>query len=76
MSLFKKRPSEAPVQHYPAEDYEPVIRSSICTGEKVACMRERAGGKLHELMLVRDQEDLDRFCRLYAVRREDIRTIY
>ena len=76
MSLFKKRQIEAPVQSFPAEDYEPVIRSSICTGEKVACMRERSSGKLIELMLLRDHGDFELFCRRYGVQPEDVKTVY
>ena len=51
----------------PPERFEPVIRSSICTGEQVACMRERETGKLHELMLLRTTADREEFCRLYGV---------
>ena len=76
MSLFRKRQIEPPVRHYSAEDYEPVIRSSICTGEKVACMRERATGKLIELMLLQDSGDLELFCRRYGVKSEDVKTVY
>ena len=73
MGLFHKRaPTPAP---YPAEDYEPVIRCSICTGEQVACMRERASGRMREIMLIRDAEDLERFRRSYGVTGE-IRRVY
>jgi hypothetical protein len=62
---WKKKAAEPPA--FPPEDYEPVIRSSICTGEKVACMRERESGKLLELMLLRTPEDLEAFRRQYGV---------
>ena len=76
MSLFKKRQIEPPVQQFSPEEYEPVIRSSICTGEKVACMRERSSSKLIELMLIRDHSDLELFCRRYGLQPEDIKTVY
>ena len=53
-----------------------MIRASICTGEKVACMREKETGKLHELALIRSEEDLQHFCLDYGVEKSAIRTIY
>ncbi len=77
MRLFgKRRETEPETMHFDPAEYEPVIRSSICTGERVACMRERAAGKLHELMLIRTDEDLAAFCRRYGVDAEQIKTIY
>ena len=74
MHLFRKPKPEPPA--FPPEEYEPVIRSSICTGEQVACMRHRTSGQLREIMLLRSQEDLEEFCRQYRVDRESVRTIY
>ena len=79
MSIFKKKsPPAVPsiLGEFPAEQYEPVIRASICTGEKTACMRDRATGKLYEIMLVRTDEDLDTFCRMCGADKESIRTVY
>lgn len=76
MGLFKKAKEPASLPDFPAEAYEPVIRCSICTGEQVACMRERSTGKLHEVMFLRTSSDLEDFCRAYRVRLEDIRKIY
>ena len=39
MGLFRKRAPELP--RFPAEEFEPVLRCSICTGEQTACMREK-----------------------------------
>lgn len=77
MSLFgKKRKPEPETTVFDPSMFEPVIRASICTGERVACMRERDTGKLHELMLIRTDEDLTAFCRRYRVEQSAIRTIY
>ena len=76
MGLFQKRKPEPALPDYDLTAFEPVIRASICTGEKVACMRDRESGKLHELMLVRTEEDLKRFCRAYGLGAKDIRTVY
>ena len=77
MKLFgrKQEPRQETTYFDPAE-YEPVIRSSICTGERVACMRERATGRLHELMLIRGEEDIAAFCRRYRVEENNLKTVY
>ena len=76
MRLFHKNKSEPELPQYDLAAYEPVIRASICTGEKVACMREKESGRLHELMMIRMEADLDRFCKSYGVERKKIRTVY
>ena len=77
MKLFgKKKEPEPPATQFDPAAFEPVIRSSICTGERVACMRERDTGRLHELMLIRADEDLAAFCRRYHVERREIKTVY
>ena len=79
MSIFKKKtPPAVPsiLAEFPPEQFEPVIRSSICTGERTAGMRDRATGKLHEIMLVRTDEDFDTFCRMCGADRDSIRTVY
>ena len=74
MGLFKKRQPET--THFDPAAFEPVIRASICTGEKVACMRELATGKLHELMLIRTDGDLALFRSRYEIGDGEIRTVY
>jgi len=76
MGFFKKHQPEPATTAFDPAVYEPVIRSSICTGEKVACMRDKSTGKLQELMLIRTDEDLNTFCRRYRVRAEDVKTVY
>lgn len=77
MKLFgKKKVQEPELPQFSPADYEPVIRASICTGEKVACMRERSSGKLHELMFIRNNADLESFCRQVGVEPEQVKTVY
>ena len=73
MGLFSRKKATPP--QFPPERYEPVLRCSICTGEQVACMRERETGKLRELMLIRSEADLESFRRSYGVSGE-IRRVY
>ncbi len=75
MSLFRKEKKEPELQ-FPPEDYEPVLRCSICTGEQVACMRERATGRLHEVMLIRMPGDLEAFCRKVGAKPDELKKIY
>lgn len=74
MGLFKKAKPPQPV--YSTEEYEPVIRSSICTGERTACLRHRVSGQMREIMLLRTQGDLDEFGRMVGMKAEDIRVVY
>lgn len=62
---FKKQQKSAPEAYDPAL-YTPVIRASICTGEKVAGFRSR-DGKVHEVMLIRSDKDLETFRKQYDI---------
>ena len=44
-----------------------VIRSSICTGEKVAGFKDLEGGHFTEVMLIRDGKDEQRFREIYGL---------
>ena len=48
----------------PSRQYA-VIRSSICTGEKVAGFREIGGDCFTEVMLIRSRQDEERFKEMY-----------
>ena len=77
MKLFgKKKEPEPPATQFDPAAFEPVIRSSICTGERVACMRERDTGRLHELMLIRSPGELEAVCEANGIAAEDLRKIY
>lgn len=54
----------------------PVIRASICTGEKVAGFRDEKTGRIEELMLITGEEDLKEFLSRYEVKREEIETVW
>ncbi len=75
MRLFGKR-KEQPRPHKPwdPEQQTPAIRASICTGERVAGFMELETGKVRELMLIRDQKELEAFMRDCGV--DHIDTIY
>lgn len=54
------------------EHHKPVIRSSICTGEQVAGFKDRRTGRFMEIMLIRDNGDIEAFTREYGISREEI----
>lgn len=51
----------------------PMIRSSICTGEQVAGFKDPVSGKFQELMLIRNDKDLQEFLARYQVSESDVR---
>ncbi len=53
----------------------PVIRCSICTGEQVAGFRRKDTGAFEEIMLIRDEADLQAFRDTYGID-GDIEKIY
>lgn len=62
-----KKQKKAPSAAYDRDALEPVIRSSICTGEKVAGFREKETGRFREVALIRTPADLDAFKRKYGI---------
>lgn len=52
---------------YDKEKQKPVIKSSICTGEKVAGFKDIQTGKFTEIMLIRDNRDMDVFLEKYDI---------
>ena len=71
--FFKKKPE---TQSYDKENQKPVIRASICTGERTAGFQDIRTGKITEVMLIRTPADLERFRQLYGIGADEIRTEY
>lgn len=55
---------------------EPVLRCSICTGEQTAGYISKDTGKFVDVMLIRNEADLDQFCSEYGVDKMTLRKIY
>lgn len=62
---MRRRRQEA--REYDREHKEPVVRRSICTGERVAGFLERGGSHFEEVMLVRGEADLREFREMYGI---------
>lgn len=63
--LFKK--SQVSKLTYDKEHQKPVIRCSICTGEQVAGFKDIHTGKFTDIMLIRDEKDLQNFKDMYGI---------
>ena len=72
--MFFKKKQET--RTYDRQTQKPVIRSSICTGEKSAGFRDLRTGKFTEILLLRTPGDLEEFRRLYGIGEEEISTEY
>ena len=60
--LFKKEKKT-----YDPSIKRPVIRVSICTGEQTAGFQDLETGKFTEVMLIRNEKDLNEFRKLYGI---------
>lgn len=67
--MFRKR---VPKAEYDKESQKPVIRASICTGERVAGFKDIHTGKFTEVMLIRNQKDLEEFAKKYDISIKEI----
>lgn len=54
-------------ESYNPETQYAVIRSSICTGEKVAGFKDKKDGHFTEVMLIRSPKDEQKFKEMYNV---------
>ena len=70
-NLFSKENNYQPAYDYNPKKEKPVIRASICTGEQVAGFKSRSGCEFHEVMLIRDSDDLKEFMKTYGLEHVD-----
>lgn len=54
-------------EQFDKENYRAVLRCSICTGEQVAGFKNIHTGEFHDIMLIRNADDLDAFQDQYDV---------
>ena len=74
MFFGKRRKSKAASISYDAQTQKPVIRASICTGEKVGGLLDLATGAFTEIQLLNSQADIEAFCEACGV--DSVDTIY
>ena len=64
MGLFKKK---IVTKTYDKENKKPVIKASICNGEQVVGFKDIHTGKIEEVILIKNQADLDAFKKMYGI---------
>ena len=63
-------------KEFDREKMIPAVRSSICTGEKVAGFRNKQTGKFEEVMMIRTEQELHEFADMYGIDRTKIQIFY
>jgi hypothetical protein len=64
MGLFKKKTEK---KSYDPDRQKPVIHCSICNGEQVAGFKDKETGHFEEVMLIRNDSDLQQFRDEYSI---------
>ena len=64
---FMKKKSTAVEIEYNPDNQRPIIRCSICNGEQVAGFKDIKTGHFTEVMLIRDDGDLELFMERYGL---------
>lgn len=67
MGLFRKKKT---LKTYDKDNKKPIIKASICNGEQVAGFKDIHTGKTEEVMLIKNQEDLNTFKEMYGINEE------
>lgn len=62
--IFRKNMKKT---EYDITNKQAVIRASICNGEQVAGFKDRTTGKFEEVMLIRNEKDIEAFKKEYGV---------
>ena len=76
MGLFSRRKRTPPKPNIPFDPLTqlPVVKSSVCTGEKVAGFKDIRSGRFTDVMLIRSPADLEEFKAAYRL--TEIKTEY
>ena len=73
--MFGKKKEKTIKPLYDTEKKEPIIKASICNGEQVAGFKDIESGEFHEVMYIRNNDELESFKRQYGIQ-GDIKKIY
>lgn len=55
------------LKEYDKDSLKPILRCSICTGERVAGFKNIHTGKFEDIMLIKEDRDLKRFMEMYGI---------
>ena len=64
--MFKKK-QQKPKTDYDRENWKPVLRCSICNGERVAGFKNIHTGEFREESFIRDSSELEEFKQKYGI---------
>ena len=64
--MFRKKQQK---KEYDRENSRAVLRCSICTGEQVAGFKNIHNGHFEEIVLIQNEQDLERFKNIYGIDR-------
>lgn len=73
--MFGKKKEKTIKPLYDVTKKEPIIKASICNGEQVVGFRDIESGEFHEVMFIRNNEELEGFKRQYGIQ-GDIKKTY
>lgn len=65
--ILKKSGLNSDIKPYDPANQKPILRCSICTGEQVAGFKDLRTGKFTDIMLIRNDQDLQNFKDQYGV---------
>lgn len=68
--MFRKKIKK---ESYNKEEQKPIIKSSICNGEKIAGFKDLRTGKFTEIMLIRNDKDMEEFLEKYDISMDEIK---
>lgn len=74
--MFWKRSARTPTKQFDRAEKRPVVRVSICTGERTAGFQNVKTGRLEEVMLLRSEQDKQAFLSEYGIKQEELKIIY
>lgn len=65
--LFGRKKQKIHKKMYDKENQRPILHCSICNGEQVAGFRDIRTGKFEEVMLIKNERDLEIFKEMYEI---------
>ena len=65
--LFKKKTKPVQKLEYDSNTKKPILKCSICNGEQVAGLKDIKTGHFEEIMLVKNDYDLEQFKEMAGV---------
>lgn len=65
--MFWKKKSSQPTVEYDPSVQRAVLKCSICNGEQVAGFKDMKTGKFTDVMLVKNDNDLNAFMQMYGL---------